>query len=55
MAELKRRLVYLKIFSTAPETITLVPRFGGQALEDDQAVGTLDTDVTYEARAVAVA
>lgn len=53
VAELKRRLVYLKIFADA-ETIALTPRFGGQVLADHQALGTLDTDMTYEARAVAV-
>lgn len=54
VAELKRRLVYLKLFPDA-EKIALKPRFGKQVLGDDQALSTLDADVTYEARAISVA
>eukprot|EP00903_Cladosiphon_okamuranus_P008915 g8534.t1 len=56
VAELKRRLVHLNLFSAA-EAIALVPTFplGGAALDDDIVLGTLDADVTYKARQVAVA
>lgn len=50
VAELKRRLVYLKFFAR-PEEITLRPRFEEEALEDNTSLATLDTDDTYEARA----
>ena len=53
VAELKKRLVYLNMF-TRPESITLTPRYEEEALEDDVSLGSLDTDVTYEARAVPV-
>lgn len=49
VAELKRRLVYLKLFSS-PEEIILRPRFEDEALEDNTSLATLDTDVTYEVR-----
>lgn len=54
VAELKRRLVFLKLFPDAGK-ITLKPRFEEDSLEDNQKLGTLDADVTYEARAVPVA
>lgn len=56
VAELKRRLVHLKLFPVA-EVIALVPTFplGGAALEDDVVLDTLDADVTYKAKRVAVA
>lgn len=56
VAELKRRLVHLDFFPAA-EMIALVPTFplGAAALEDDVVLDTLDADVTYKARRVAVA
>lgn len=54
VAELKRRLVYLKIFSDAGK-ISIKPRYEDDELADHQALGSLDTDVTYEARSVLVA
>lgn len=53
VAELKRRLVYLKMFPNV-DSISLKPRYGGEMLHDGQALGTLDTEVTYEARKVAI-
>lgn len=57
VAELKRRLVHLKLFSAdnggpAEETIVLVPSFPPRStpLEDDVRLDTLDADVTYKAR-----
>eukprot|EP00752_Nemacystus_decipiens_P007247 g6488.t1 len=56
VGDLKRRLVHLKFFPAA-EVIALVPTFplGSAALEDDVVLDTLDADVTYKARQVAVA